>query len=192
MPLRPTPKNRTRKGRTPKSHTLKSRTLKKSIAGAIANDALVLAAIGVVVLLVSLPRLSDFVVRANEGDARSTLLVLGKAVFAAEHGAPADGVAEIVAASTSLEHQLCDGRPHAAGRVFEHHGYLFERVLDETGTPVLRAWPRESGRTGRAAFTYDSIRGLRQHPNANDTWSGLEAPPDALLEAAWSKTRAGE
>jgi len=138
-------------------------------------DKLTLFAVGVVIVLVSLPRLHGLMLRTNEGDAREALRLIGGVVFAGERTHA--NLGETFEQTATLEHQLSDARPLDGGRVLKHHGYLFELSSTPTGESVLCAWPCEHGRTGRRAFALKPDQGLVEHPNEGDaSWSGLGHP----------------
>ncbi len=134
-------------------------------------DALTLAAIATVVLLVSLPRLEDLAMRENEGDAAwltGRLAELCPTVSAVN-------VQALVLSSPRLGRQIDDAEFLQGGRLLRRHGYLFE--LDATGGPSVRAWPWQHGRTGRAVIVWTPEDGLRGHQNEPGAWSGADRPP---------------
>jgi hypothetical protein len=140
-------------------------------------DALTLVAVGVVVVLVSLPRLRDFALRENEVDARTLVTRLGAL---ASRDAAADDVHGLVAADRTLSRQLDDAEFLAGGRVLRRHGYLFEVLAAEearaTGVRV-RAWPWRHRKTGFSSFAWTTGGTLVADPDREGRWSGLEAPP---------------
>lgn len=155
-------------------------------------DAAVLAAVGLVVLLVSLPRLRAFALRENETDARTLIARLGE--LCASDLATRDPSAREVGSLTSLSDVFARAPQLAArledaewledGAVLRRHGYLFEFARHESG-PVLFAWPWEHGRTGSRAFRW-RMGALEGHPNSAGGWSGLHArSADALSAADW-------
>jgi hypothetical protein len=138
-------------------------------------DKLTLLAVGVVIMLVSLPRLHGLMLRTNECDARDALRLLGGVVFAGER--TPTNLCETVEQTASLEHQLSDARPVDGGRVLKHHGYLFELSSTLRGESVIYAWPSEHGRTGKRAFALKADQGMIEHENeGKSTWSGLARP----------------
>jgi hypothetical protein len=157
-------------------------------------DRLTLAAIGIVVALVSIPRLKAFALRENELDAAQTLRVLGAALgspgwdFAAAGlvGPPlprAAGAAlapatvgELFLSTPSVARRLEDAELLADGRLLRRHGYLFDLTFDG-GEPVLRAWPWCYGETGLGAFSFSRAIGLVGHPNERPRWYGTERSP---------------
>lgn len=147
-------------------------------------DAAVLLAVGVVVLLVSLPRLREFALRENESDARALVARLGEL---ASQGAPPSTLAETLERAPLLAQRLEDVAWLEHGALLRRHGYLFELVADGAG-PRICAWPWEHRRTGCMAFRW-SAAGVESHPNDAGAWSGLERRPsessDARANAAW-------
>lgn len=153
------------------------RPVRERRRGFLTGDTLALGAIGLVVVLVSFPRLRDFVLRSNEGDARATMQLLAHEVFAAER--PAADVADIgrmIEQNAGLAHRLQDAKSIEAGRRLQYHGYYFELARDDVGQAVLYAWPRDCGRTGVGAFVYSLASGLLGHPNGDARWSGADRP----------------
>lgn len=151
--------------------------MRASWRGLLTGDTLALAAIGLVVVLVSFPRLRDFVRRSNEGDARATMQLLAQEVFAAER--PAASVADIgrmIEQDPGLAHRLQDAKSVEDGRRLQYHGYYFELARDDVGQAVLYAWPRDCGRTGVGAYVYCPASGLLGHPNGDARWSGSDRP----------------
>lgn len=155
--------------------------------GLSAVDYLSLCAIGIVVVLVSLPRLRAFALRENERDALRMLRVLG--ADAAAHGAVlrAGGLGALLAANDGHRVRLEDLELVEQGRL-RRHGYLFDAAELEPGRWVLRAWPWEHGRTGVGAFQL--VPGAEVHGFANPAggFSGPNRPPPALADprtAGW-------
>jgi len=145
--------------------------------GFLTGDSLALGAIGLVVVLVSCPRLRDFVLRSNEDDARATVQLLAHEVFAAERpAADVTDIGRMIEQDAGLAHRLQDAKSIEAGRRLQYHGYFFELVRDDIGEAVLYAWPRDCGRTGVGAYVYSLASGLLGHPNGDARWSGSERP----------------
>jgi hypothetical protein len=153
-------------------------------------DHLTLFVIGLVVVLVSLPRLRRFAVRENENDAIQALRLLS--ADAADHPEVLDagGLAALLAASARHQSRLEDVELLDGGRL-RRHGYLFDAV-ESSGGWMLRAWPWEHGRTGLGVFVA-TAEGLVGSPNSEGRWSGPLAPPPAALPpfAAPSAAAAG-
>jgi hypothetical protein len=149
-------------------------------------DGLTLVAVGVVVLLVSLPRLREFALDENEGDARRLVAHLGELlahpVRAAESPEPeVSNVEQLVHASRDLARQLDDAEFLEQGRLLRRHGYLFELTprVDEGSATGVRAWPWHYRQTGLSAFAWTPDAGLQRHANDGGLWSGPEQPPGA-------------
>jgi hypothetical protein len=149
------------------------------------TDAFTLVAVGLVVLLVSLPRLRDFALRENEGDARA--LVLRLAQLAERDASGGLNVEQIVSTDPTLARQLDDVEFLEQGRLLRRHGYLFEVLAGEESERAcarVRAWPWKHRRTGYAAFAWTREHALVGDSNSGGTWSGLGAPP-TVDRASW-------
>jgi hypothetical protein len=135
-----------------------------------------LVAVGVVVVLVSLPLLRGLALRENERDAIRTLRLFGSEVFAA----PSESLASLgslVEGDATLHRHLPDTRLVDDGRRLFRHGYLFELVQTEGGEPLLRAWPFSHGETGLAAFLLGPDGRLLGTANEGARFSGPSHPP---------------
>lgn len=130
-------------------------------------DRIALAAIAVVVALVSLPRLRQFALRENEADAIRLVRVLA----ASDHP-----LHERFAPGSTLARRVGDVELLADG-VLRRHGYLFDSVRTADGSPMVRAWPWSHQHTGLGAFVWTPQRGLLAHANADGRFSGIERPP---------------
>jgi hypothetical protein len=139
-------------------------------------DVLTLFAIGLVVVLVSLPRLRSFALRENELDAMHMLRTLSSQPAAPGVDARECNLAALLAPDPALRRKLEDLELLADGRV-RRHGYLFDLVLLGPGQPMLRAWPWNHAQTGRAAFAWTPERGLLGFENKDGRFSGPEHPP---------------
>lgn len=145
-------------------------------------DALSLFAIGLVVVLVSVPRLRALALRSNEDDAWQMIRLLGQEAFGGEVlAAPNRDLGQLVDERPGLAHRLDDTEVLQQGRVLRRHGYLFD-LIEAGGRHELRAWPWRHGRTGVAAFVFTDRGELFGHPNPQALWSGLGRPP-AILHA---------
>jgi hypothetical protein len=164
-------------------------------AGALRPQAAgTLVAIATVVLLVSLPRLRDFALRENEGDAQRLVSRLG-AIDALDDRAPARTIRELIEGQPALARQLDDAEFLEEGTLLRRHGYLFDLAGDSSGPPgfsgasgaprAVRGWPWAHGRTGFAAFAWLSGRGLTAHANREGLWSGPLRPPGLEEIAHW-------
>lgn len=150
---------------------------------------LLLVAVGVVVVLVSLPLLRGLALRENERDAIRTLRLFGSEVFAA----PSESLASLgalVEQDATLHRHLPDTRLVDDGRRLFRHGYLFELVRTEAGTPLLRAWPFSHGETGLGAFLLGPDGRLLGTPNESARFSGPLHPPSSEdASIAWQQLR---
>ena len=162
-------------------------------------DTFTLLAVALVVLLVSLPRLREFALRENQGDASSLVQRLGRLLDNSVQAGPSPTVQDLVQDDALFAEQLGDAEFLDGGRVLRRHGYLFEVVPadaapsggPDAGAPPLqeetaaatasayrvRAWPWEHGRSGLASFVWLPGRGLARHGNAPGQWSGRDRPP---------------
>lgn len=168
-------------------------------------DYATLLAIGLVVVLVSLPRLRAFALRENELDALRMLRVLASDARALGPVMHAGGLGALLATHGDHRVRFEDLELVDGGRL-RRHGYLFDAVpvavpglaagdgrlaaRDAHGASiavqrwVLRAWPWEHGRTGLGAF--EILPGGEVHGCANDdgAFSGPFGAPPPLLEPA--------
>lgn len=145
-------------------------------------DAGTLCAIGVVVVLVSLPKLHAFAVRENEYDALRALRLLASDAVAHGGALRAGGLGALLATNDSHRVRLEDVELCADGRL-RRHGYLFDAVETTPGAWVLRAWPWEYPHTGLGAFQTRPGGAVLGWVNADGAFSGPAAPPPALLDA---------
>jgi len=167
----------------------------RSLRGRLrAVDALTLAAVALVVLLVSLPRLRDLALRENESDA--VWLARRLAELSTEDLTPQAGgraVRELVESRPLLKRQIDDVEYLGGGRVLRRHGYLFEVLALDSGSKprrVVRAWPWQAGHTGRVALVWSPETGLLGHENADGRWSGDCPPPsEAAAGQGWRRVR---
>ncbi|HVS11933.1 MAG TPA: hypothetical protein VMS76_18855 [Planctomycetota bacterium] len=158
-------------------------------AGALRPQAAgTLVAIATVVLLVSLPRLRDFALRENEGDAQRLVSRLG--AIAEREGARS--IRELIEGQPGLTRQLDDAEFLEEGRLLRRHGYLFDLAAGASepsgasgASRAVRGWPWAHGRTGFAAFAWFSARGLTTHANTEGLWSGPDRPPGLEEIALW-------
>lgn len=142
-------------------------------------DAFTLFAVATVVLLVSLPRLRDFALRENQGDASTLVHRLGRLLENSVEAGELASVQQLVEHDPEFAHQLGDAEFLEEGRLLRRHGYLFELVPAAGEEPAfrVRAWPWEHGRSGLASFVWLPGRGVARHANAEGHWSGREQPP---------------
>lgn len=149
------------------------------LAGLRLSDALLIAAILGLVLVVSLPRIEAFARSTNESDARLVTALLGERLLGEEGRELSADLPALVAGDEYLEHRLRDARRLPDTEILLFHGYYFR--LDH-GAGTLVAWPRIAGGTGRAAFAWRAGAGLLVHANDERRWSGGAPDVPARLE----------
>lgn len=142
-------------------------------------DYLTLLLIGLVVMLVSLPRLRHFALRENELDALAMLSALGSDMQEWGEALPDGGIGALLAANPRHEDRFEDIEVLPDMRL-RRHGYLFDAVEAQPGQWVLRAWPWEHGRTGLGAFVYTPASGLLGHANPDGQFEGEILPPAVM------------
>lgn len=167
-------------------------------------DRLTLGAIGLVVVVVTLPVLRGFGLRENERDALRMLRVLvaepmsAAGVNATTADAPraewagavpggAQATLSLLAAQDrGIRRRLEDLETLPDGRL-RRHGYLFDVVALGPGEPMLRAWPWEHAQTGRGAFVWTPRRGILGFQNTDGRFSGPSGAPTAaeVLAGGW-------
>ncbi len=141
---------------------------------------ILVAAIALLVILVSLPRFHAHAMDANRSDARITLDVLGSAAFSSD--LPGElGIAEgpgaliqLVRSTPSLDHRFPDARVAEDTGQFLHHGYRVDTgfVLEGIQSwPAIVTWPDAFTESGDAAFALTRDGRLFGHPNGG-LWSG--------------------
>jgi hypothetical protein len=148
------------------------------------SDHLMLFLIGLVVVLVSLPRLRRFALRENETDAAHMLRVLWNEAETQGVTLHPGVLGALFGPGTGLQNRSEDVELLDDGRL-RRHGYLFET---SHGRTFIGAWPWEHGRTGLGAFSISSERGVLGHENQDGTFSGPAHPPeggDLLDDRAW-------
>jgi hypothetical protein len=134
-----------------------------------------LAGVGLVLVLVTIPLLRSLALHENERDALRALDLLAPAVLSP--GASERPFPELLGADGELARRLPDTRLLDGGRVLFHHGYLFEVVAGTAGERQLRAWPLRHGETGLGVFWSPRPGEVLGHPNRGALWSGLESAP---------------
>lgn len=172
-------------------------------------DLALLIGIVVVVVIVSLPRLSDFARRENEADAERLVRRLAR-LFDDETvsgSPPASTQALFERLPREARRQFEDQSPVEHGRVLLRHGYFFEFVRlpsfegDTQGVLAVRAWPERDSRAKSPAFLGFSGTALLRHDGLDPPPFGLESPPQigapqmlALRAQGWQlvAARAGE
>jgi hypothetical protein len=135
----------------------------------------IIAAIALLVCMVSLPRLQSYVQVNNEEDAARSLRVLGRA----GHPGDAPDLATWIASDRSLRHRFLDARVMEESGLLMQHGYLFHMQRSEGDSNHFVAWPRSTPRTGQAAFLLDSDGLMQRHANTDGRWSGPDNRPGA-------------
>lgn len=144
----------------------------------------IVTVIAVLVVVVSMPRFRDHVVRANRADVPTALRLLGAPAFddSWAAGLKADALPrtlhELVQSIDSLRHRFRDGRAVQGSTELEHHGYLFDTgniISNGESHAALVAWPVEYGRTGDAAFVFTAQGTVWVHRNGG-LWTGIERP----------------
>jgi hypothetical protein len=151
--------------------------------GLTAADYLTLFLIGLVVVLVSLPRLRRFALRENELDAIALLAALGDDMGEFGAGLRAGGIAGLLAANERHEHRFED-LELLPGGLLRRHGYLFDAQETLPGQWVLRGWPWSYGRTGLGTFAFSSAQGLIGNANSDGRCDGPARPPEGAEAAA--------
>jgi len=160
-----------------------SRTAAANVRSLSWIDRLTLAAIGVVVVVVTLPVLRGFGLRENERDALRMLRVLAAepargAEAGAGAGTPQATLATLAATDRVLQKRLEDLEMLPDGRL-RRHGYLFDVSALGPGEPMLRAWPWDHAQTGRGAYVWTPRRGILGFGNADGRFSGPDGAPEA-------------
>ena len=140
-------------------------------------DVAVLALIGLVVVLVSLPKLRHFALHENESDAIRAVRVLGDDALDHEELFASGRLAALVDAVPGRRRHLEDLETLPDGKL-RRHGYVFEWIEGEDGGTAIVAWPWEHGRTGLAAFAVEPGGLVFGLPNGDGRISGLDHPPD--------------
>ena len=148
-------------------------------------QALTLSAVGIVLFLVSVPRVHQFALQDNERDATSSLLILSKTVQAAEGDPSARQLSLPGTWDQEINCRLYDAHAAEGSSIIQRHGYLLELAHRTDGTDFLRAWPTKHGATGRSAYLLDPERGLREHPNTDGAWSGATSQRPDGTEPGW-------
>lgn len=155
------------------------------------TDFLILGAVGLLVVLVSLPRLSVFAMHENETDALALVRTLAELPLR-EGAQPPLCVSDIDLAAVQRQRPLRDLEVVEEGERFLRYGYLFD-LVQQGEQRVLRAWPARFGRTGRRVFVHTSQPAQREpgqiteHANSEGHWSGPAAPPQGpfVADGGW-------
>ncbi|MDP6538543.1 MAG: hypothetical protein QF903_10765 [Planctomycetota bacterium] len=139
---------------------------------------LALAAVGTLLVLVTLSCLRTFARHENQLDALRAAVLLERVVHAGgpePRSSPPRALGEILPAHPALSRRLNDARILEDGNTLLYHGYLFDLLQTSEGA-LLRAWPRRHPTTGKDAFLV-TPGGILGHPNRAGRWSGTAAPP---------------
>ncbi len=141
------------------------------------SSAATLVAVGVVVLVVSLPRLREFALRENEQDARLVVERLATLLASeVQAGERALNVEALVLKAPGYPRQFEDAEFLEGGTLMRRHGYLFE--VGGAGDPLpVRAWPWQHRRTGFSAYAWTRERELVGHANSDGSFSGPGRAP---------------
>jgi hypothetical protein len=139
-------------------------------------DVAVLALIGVVVVLVSLPKLRRFALHENESDAIHAVRVLGDDALEHEELFAAGRLAALVDAVPGRRRQLEDLETLPDGKL-RRHGYVFEWIEGQDGGTAIVAWPWEHGRTGVEVFAIVPGGPVLGLSNADGRYGGARRPP---------------
>ena len=157
-----------------------------------AIDHLTLFLIGLVVVLVSLPRLRRFALRENELDAIALLADLGQDMSEFGEGLGAGGIGALLAANPRHEDRFEDLEVLPGG-LLRRHGYLFDAEEVRPGRWVLRGWPWGYGHTGLGSFVFSPTEGLIGNENASAASDGPGRPPSTdeahSGQSGWCKLR---
>lgn len=148
------------------------------------SDAATLVAVGVVVLLVSLPRLREFALRENEEDARVLVERLAGLAAREVRAAESGNVATLLSADPAVARLIDDAEFLERGARMRRHGYLFEVGPAADGS-LVRAWPWLHRKTGFSAYAWTPGQRLVAHPNESGEWSGLAARPELAADSGW-------
>jgi hypothetical protein len=139
-------------------------------------DVAVLALIGVVVVLVSLPKLRRFALHENESDAIRAVRMLGDVALDHEDLFTAGRLAALVDAVPGRRAHLEDLETLPDGKL-RRHGYVFEWIEGMEGGTAIVAWPWEHGRTGVAVFAVVPGGPVLGLANADGRYGGTRRPP---------------
>lgn len=159
-----------------------ARRLERILERVPSADRLTIAALLLVVGVVSIPLLRTHALRQNEVDAlRSLALLAAPLATLVEQGRAPTTIAGLVELEPDLARRLSDAELLEGGRLLRRHGYLFDLAPSlphaAAAGPVLRAWPWRRGRTGLGAFVHDARGNLLGHANREALWSGPNPPP---------------
>lgn len=168
-------------------------------AGLSFSGALSLLAVVSVLVVVSVPHLSEIALQENEADARGTAQILAGALQALDAKPRYQPSMRELLRFPELR-TLGDAELVAGDAVLRRHGYLFEVTCLSPGVTApsapaallsgesdalgailaIRAWPWAHGTTGVAAFLATQEGGRLEHPNAVPHWEGLASAGSQL------------
>jgi hypothetical protein len=140
------------------------------------SDHATLFLIGLVVVLVSLPRLRRFALRENETDAAHMLRVLWSEAETQGVTLHPGVLGALFGPGTGLQNRSEDVEVIDGGRL-RRHGYLFEVFESPRGETYIGAWPWDYGRTGLGAYSISGEHGLLGCENSSGIFSGESRPP---------------
>jgi len=149
---------------------------------ALSPKNLTLCAVGVLMFLVSVPRVHQLAVQDNERDALSAIKALADEAFTPE----LEMSLNPVHLSASLSSRLKDVRYDSSTKVIRRHGYLFDLAQAKSGEWFARAWPVECGQTGVNAFILGPSACIMTHPNEAAEWSGVLSERPTGDEDGWT------
>lgn len=135
---------------------------------------LTLFAVGLVVVLVSLPQLRDFALRENQGDARALVRRLSRELKTSS----AANVQALLQGAPDLPRLATDTETLAGGAVLRRHGYLFDVATLPGGGRAVRAWPWSFRSTGIEVYAGVAGGTVYEHDNRDGRWSGPAAAPE--------------
>jgi hypothetical protein len=179
----------------------------KSLLGRIKSlDLAILIGIVAVVVIVSIPRLSEFARHENEADAARLARRMARLFDLEEvrNSPPANTLELFERLPRDARRQFEDNSSLAQGRVLLRHGYYFEFVRpptfegDTQGLLAVRAWPERPSRSPSACFLAFSGTVLLRHVGLDPAPAGLDAPPEigapqplALKARGWQMVAPG-
>ena len=147
--------------------------------GVLSPKNLSLASVGVLLFLVSVPRVHRLALQDNQRDAQSAVRALHQAVSTSSELVTPQALA------AGLEERLRDVKLHEEHGLIQRHGYLFEVAPGAGVGDVVRAWPVSHGDTGAAAYLMDPDGTLRVHANPAALWSGPLSSRPTGQEPGW-------
>jgi len=167
--------------------------VRRTCFGLSFSGALSLAAVVLVLVVVSVPRLQDLARQENEADARVTAELLARALRTLP-AASEPSLRDLVR-RPELSGGLSDAELLQHGSLLRRHGYLFEvtRLSPSlslpaaplsllsgdpgalAGMPAIRAWPWAHGSSGEIAFLVTAAGACLLRDDTALRWHGLES-----------------